>query len=71
MIEDLSGPWPFIIVLAVMTGLMIWGVVHTRRVEREADEATRCQHEESDYNSVTDEWVCRSCGYRSTEVPHA
>lgn len=70
----IEGPWPFLIVLAVMTGLMIWGVVHTNRLEREAREEAlkeRCPHTESDYNSVTDEWVCRSCGYRSTEVPHA
>jgi len=70
----LEGPWPFLIIILVMIGLMTWGIIYTNRLEREDREfieSQRCQHEDSDYNSVTDEWVCRACGYRSTEVPGA
>lgn len=67
---DLSGPWPFLIVLSVLVGLMTWGVIYTRKIDREAEEAMRqerCPHLVQDLNEVTHEYVCRACGYRQSE----
>lgn len=64
-----EGAIALTVMIVVLLGMIVWGLVYTARLEkkvreeekRQIDQVT-CWHVEVDWNSVTEEWVCRKCG---------
>ena len=64
-----EGAVALTVILIVLMGMIVWGLIYTARLEKKVREEEKrqiaqitCDHEEVDWNSVTEDWVCRRCG---------
>lgn len=64
-----EGAVALTVILIVLLGMIAWGLIYTAGLEKKVREEEKrqiaqitCDHDEVDWNSVTEEWVCRTCG---------